>query len=193
MILDVRSEANTYDEVEYMVGAEGFSGLGSDEHRFLWDQLKLAGAGCRYLEIGVYFGATVIVAAKAGAEVTAVDNWAAKNRELFLMNIKNPKIGIESQVHVMDGMGSDEAYAHLAGGEQFDAILVDGLHDGEQPYRDLVNYSTLIKPGGLIMADDVALDVLEAIERWGPEDHGFTLEWETPVSGKLRAYRARGI
>ena len=50
---------------------------------------------------------------------------------------------------------SDHYFAALRGDEQFDVIFVDGLHTFDQTLRDLLNATYCLKPGGVIVVDDV--------------------------------------
>jgi len=52
-------------------------------------------------------------------------------------------------------MGSDEAFPVLSiGWEKFDFVFIDGCHTYEQLKKDLDNYSTLIRKGGVIACHD---------------------------------------
>lgn len=48
---------------------------------------------------------------------------------------------------------SDEFFARSDQG--FDLVFSDGLHEAEQTYRDILNALASLKPGGLILVDDV--------------------------------------
>jgi len=51
---------------------------------------------------------------------------------------------------------SDTWFGTIAGrDERFDVIFLDGLHTFEQTLRDLINALTLIRPGGVIVIDDI--------------------------------------
>jgi hypothetical protein len=51
---------------------------------------------------------------------------------------------------------SDDYFGRIAGRDaEFDVIYLDGLHTSEQTIRDLVNAFSFLKPGGVIVIDDV--------------------------------------
>ena len=61
---------------------------------------------------------------------------------------------------------SDEFF--LSNEQVFDVIFLDGLHQAEQTYRDLINGLKCLKPGGWILVDDVdACDKFSAL----PNEH----------------------
>lgn len=51
---------------------------------------------------------------------------------------------------------SDDYFSRIAGADTaFDVIYLDGLHTSEQTIRDLINAMYFLKPGGVILIDDV--------------------------------------
>lgn len=51
---------------------------------------------------------------------------------------------------------SDEYFASTAGADElFDVIFVDGLHTFDQTLRDLLNALSRLRPGGVVLVDDV--------------------------------------
>lgn len=50
---------------------------------------------------------------------------------------------------------SDEFFRSYTG-KSFSLVFLDGLHEAQQTYRDLINSLNLLKPGGIIVVDDVS-------------------------------------
>lgn len=100
-----------------------------------------------YLEVGVHYGET-FHKLQAGRKV-AVD----------------PHFMFDTQAHAAEGavefheVPSDAYFAGLAGrAGSFDVIYLDGLHTFEQTLRDLMNALAVLKPGGVVVIDDVLPD-----------------------------------
>lgn len=49
----------------------------------------------------------------------------------------------------------DAVLAHIPTGTRIDVLFIDGDHDFDACYADLVNYAPLVKLGGLILVHDV--------------------------------------
>lgn len=102
----------------------------------------------RYLEIGVYEGATFIPA--RAARKVAVDPAIRFSREAA------EAAGESVELHEVV---SDRWFGEIAGpGDVFDVIFLDGLHTFEQTLRDLLNAMERLAPGGVILVDDVRPD-----------------------------------
>ena len=93
-----------------------------------------------YLEIGVQFGFTL-----ASVEIdskTGVDP-----------NLRfNPRLAPEVTLY---STSSDEFFSRLPEGTKYDFIFLDGLHTFEQTARDFLNALRHLRPGGVIVVDDV--------------------------------------
>lgn len=62
---------------------------------------------------------------------------------------------LSSDRYIHFKLTSDEAFPFLKlGWEKFDFVFVDGLHTYEQVKKDLNNYSSIIKKGGVIACHD---------------------------------------
>lgn len=98
-----------------------------------------------YLEIGVNKGAT-FNALKARTK-TAVD-------PKFLFDFEAVAAAVPgTSFHETT---SDDFFGRIADrAAAFDVIYLDGLHTSEQTIRDLVNAISFLKPGGVIVIDDV--------------------------------------
>lgn len=106
----------------------------------------------RYLEIGVFDGTTLeAIRSEHSIGVDPIPQIAA--------GVLTPR-GIE-----LHRATSDDYFAALDKREvstSFDAVFVDGLHEFRQAYRDIVNALRRLRPGGLILVDDVVPTTAEA-------------------------------
>lgn len=136
----------------------------------------------RVLEIGTECGGWMHVAAgicQPGAELVAVDprpkpvwhiNADALRREGFRVRL------LEST--------SDAAVAELRDQAPFDLLHIDGVHTGDQPWRDWTNYSPLVRPGGAVIFHDAMAGrntdgyrtVFQAVQRIRLEGHHRVIE-----------------
>jgi hypothetical protein len=99
----------------------------------------------RYLEIGVHNGETFM--AIAAARKVGVD-------PKFLFDID---AAMRAQPHAsLHAMPSDAFFGgpHMVA-DGYDVIFLDGLHTAEQTLRDLLNATDLLRPGGVIVLDDM--------------------------------------
>ena len=93
-----------------------------------------------YLEVGVQYGFTL-----ASVEV--------KNKTGVDPNLMfNPKLAPGVKLHRTT---SDEFFSELPEEIQYDLIFLDGLHTFEQTARDFLNALKHLRPGGVIVIDDV--------------------------------------
>lgn len=101
-----------------------------------------------YLEVGVSSGATFHSA--VAARKVAVD-------PKFKFDLEEArKANPTAEYHQVT---SDTYFGTIAAPEErFDLIFLDGLHTFEQILRDLLNALHHLKPGGLILVDDVLPD-----------------------------------
>ena len=97
------------------------------------------GGSVRYLEIGTSFGATL--GAVRAAEKTGVD-------PIPRMDMGHLPRGVDVIVAESDAFfaSCDDIY---------DLIFVDGLHTGEQTYRDIVAAFNILSTPGYVLVDDV--------------------------------------
>lgn len=146
------------------------------------------------LEIGSWAGSSTVIWAKTckkynKGKVFAIDTWhgsiseplqmrLASKKEfvfnLFLHNIRSSNL--ENYVVPLRGM-SDEIFSVIKN-KRFDFIYIDGDHSYSKFKKDLEDYSTLVKNGGIICGDDLELtaeeaDISEMIEN---REKGFTID-----------------
>lgn len=98
-----------------------------------------------YLEIGVNKGMT-FNALKAATKV-AVD-------PKFLFDFETVRKEVPG-TSFYETTSDDYFGNHVTRETAFDVIYLDGLHTAEQTIRDLVNAISFLKPGGVIIIDDV--------------------------------------
>lgn len=114
------------------------------------DLLAVLGVPGRYLEIGVHRGLTL-------ETVTAERRVAVDPAPLCRVNRRGERAGLA--LHTVE---SDEFFRTCA--EQFDIVLVDGLHLAEQAYRDLINALRCCETG-VVLLDDTVPSSAEAASR----------------------------
>jgi len=108
------------------------------------------GGGDRYLEIGVANGETF--QAVRARQRTAVDPCP-----VFAVDRLPP----DCYVHPVS---SDDFFASLPANWRTDAVLVDGLHEFRQTYRDVCFSLARLSPRGFVLIDDtVPTDALAAL------------------------------
>lgn len=93
-----------------------------------------------YLEIGVQYGFTL------GS--VAIKNKTGVDPHLMF----NPRFSPGVTLHRVT---SDVFFANLPRDTQYDFVFLDGLHTFEQTARDFINAVSHLRPGGIIVVDDV--------------------------------------
>ena len=108
--------------------------------------------GKRVLEIGSYAGLSTICMARTALHVTCVDYWDGRatgspcnTLEEFKSNIKRHKV--EQKIAIR--YPSD-----ILPYQQYDMIFVDGSHEEDDVYTDLVYAADMLAPDGIIVAHD---------------------------------------
>ena len=95
----------------------------------------------RYLEIGVADGTTL--QAVSSQKKHGVDPFPLFNTTRLPARI------------TFDSMTSNTYFSHVNSDEKFDFIFLDGLHESNQLFNDLVNSLKHIKSSGWILIDDI--------------------------------------
>lgn len=93
-----------------------------------------------YLEVGVQYGFTL--------SSVNVENKTGVDPELMF----NPRLAPGVTLHRTT---SDNFFANLSEDIQYDLVFLDGLHTFAQTTRDFLNALNHLRPGGLIVVDDV--------------------------------------
>lgn len=135
---------------------EAMMQIGPEQGQFMALLLKLMGAR-RYLEVGTFTGYSALACALAlpeDGEVYALDiseEWTSIARKYW------EKSGVSERIHLRLG-SAGETLAGLLPDEQggFDAVFIDADKTG---YAGYIQYGyELLRPGGLIMIDNVLWD-----------------------------------
>lgn len=105
----------------------------------------------RYLEIGAAIGGSMLCVdyATKGYNVylDAIDPCCNDNQvEILAQSL----IKVRYSLHKV----SSDTMHPLIQDESIDLLLIDGCHDGEQPYNDIVNYFPKVKRDGIMLVHD---------------------------------------
>ncbi len=172
------------------------SGWGGDSPAFA--ELVAEVRPGRIIEVGTWKGASALTMARAlrqlglDAEILCIDTWlgalefwtdlddAARHGALelehgyptvyrrFLANVCHA--GLQDLVTPFPLPSATAAQWFALRGIRADLIYLDGSHEEEDVYQDLVAYWDLLRPGGVLFGDDWAWDgVRMAVERFARE------------------------
>lgn len=142
----------------------------------------------RVLEIGTLFGigATAIFSSNKSickdVSLTLIDPlsgyYGEKEPDLITGEVltramleENLEIaGVPSQsVTILQGLSTDPAIRQAAGKQEYDLLVIDGDHSYEGVKADFDNYRDLVRPGGLIVFDDYAVNEWPRIKEYVDE------------------------
>jgi len=138
--------------------------------------------GKRYLEVGTAAGYSALVAAAAGAIVSAVDYWIPDDSNEngrgtqypdFLANVRAHDLSVRDYP-----LTSAEAFEELAD-QEFDVVLIDGRHDKESVMHDVIGGQKLLAPGGTLLChdyDEEHTGVVAALAALFPEGPDYTVQ-----------------
>lgn len=134
-------------------------------HRIpLWKQLfpSLAGRpGVRMLEIGSHEGRSALwwlnnVLTHDSSELICIDPWKGRSRKAELRFDRNiAASGLSLKVRKIKS--ESRRALHWFTDERFDAIYIDGSHEGCDVLLDALLALNLVKPGGFLLFDDYRL------------------------------------
>lgn len=144
------------------------------------------------IEVGSWYGMSAINMAKAapdGCEVVCVDTWLGPPQALlqhggnetllrrkngfpqfyysFLSNVRNS--GMQDKITPLPLPSQSAAGLLSELGVKAELIYVDGEHDEEPAYRDILAYSKLLAPGGVLFVHDYEpgrAGVVKAVDRF---------------------------
>jgi hypothetical protein len=148
-------------------------GFGEDAFHVMWSMIFERFRPSKFLEIGVYRGQTLSLAGllqkRFGIEgaVTGISPFQAigdsvsryrDNVDYRADTERNiAHFGLPSAVLIQEFSTAAKAVRVIAG-DVWDCIYIDGNHDYEVARTDWENCARAIKPGGLIVLDDSALN-----------------------------------
>ncbi len=150
-------------------------GFGEDAFHVMWLHLFREFQPRSFLEIGVFRGQTLSLAALLSrmnnlpCDVAGISPFSSagdsvsrygKNVEYFEDTLKNFDHFKLPAPRLLKAFSTDpEAVAFIAS-KNWDMIYIDGNHDYEVARQDWVNCSLHLKPGGIIVLDDSGLNTL---------------------------------
>jgi hypothetical protein len=118
-------------------------------------------AGDRTVETGA--GASTVVFAAAGAAHTAISPFGDEHKRIAEYC---SGLGVETdRVTFVEGP-SDRGLPGLVGGERFDLAFIDGMHSFPAPVVDFHYVEQLLRPGGLLLLDDVPIPAVAVAFRF---------------------------
>ena len=129
-------------------------------------ELASLAAGRQVLEVGSAHGYSAVVMARAGADVTAVDDhnggtWLGDT--LSAMHASLAAYGVAGRVEIMQG-ASQRVLPVLAGEEaRFGLIFVDGGHTADTVRHDVEWALRLLAPGGVLACHDYGEDTCPGV------------------------------
>lgn len=160
VLTELRKETSQLEMARMQISAE--------QGQFMAVLLKLMGAR-RYLEVGTFTGYSALVSALAmpdDAELIALDiseEWTAVARRYWAA------AGVADRIQLRLGDAAETMQSMLATeGGSFDFIFIDADKTGYQTYIDLAH--ELLRPGGLLVLDNVLWDGAVADETENDED-----------------------
>lgn len=145
-------------------------GFGERSFHWVWkliaDQMDPRG---RFLEVGVYKGQIVSLMRQLLPNafivgVTPLSSTSGPNDEFpkfpetdYMQHIKDlhDHFGLDMTNAILEGHSQDAAVLQAARDlSPYDAVYIDGCHEYPCVIDDLVNYTPMVKPGGLFIVDD---------------------------------------
>jgi len=149
------------------------------------------------IEVGTWYGMSAINMAKAApyyTEVVCIDTWLGPPHSLiqhggnetylkrkhgfpqfyyqFLSNVKNAQVADKVTPLPLPSHAAEGLLAEL--GVEAELIYIDADHNEEPAYRDLMAYSKLLAPGGVMFAHDYEPGhpgVIKAVDRFATDMH----------------------
>ena len=154
------------------------------------------------LEIGMAWGLSTLYILAALAEVrgsatgqphVVMDPFQAPrfgNAALRLVR----EVGAESMIEFHPERSEIMLPRLLATGRQFDLAFIDGDHRYDPGFVDFFYVDRLLKPGGLVIFDDVLFDGIYLTSRWAETNLGYEPVAQYPaMSKRSRANRIRRL
>jgi hypothetical protein len=161
-------------------------GFGEDAFHVMWWMLFRELRPARFLEIGVYRGQTLSLAALLqrefgiGGTVTGVSPFTASGDAVsryradidYLADTRANFARFDLPVpELVRAFSTDSAAHERIGSEIWDAIYIDGNHDYEVAKADWSICSASINRGGIIVLDDAALGTAYSPPRFATAGH----------------------
>lgn len=190
------STATSWASLQSMAAGSVGGWFTMDERERLFHMLKALRPGQRMLEIGVFGGTTLSMAAMitSGVEIIGLDSWenetpctspldgstvsvktlCRQNLEINGMSTRVLLVGGSSHdigphwIAICDALPrTTEAGAPLpALGGLCDFMIIDGDHTYEGARQDLDDFAPYVVPGGTLLMDDYINQVRAATDEW---------------------------
>lgn len=148
-------------------------GFGEEAFHVMWFLVFREFRPANFLEIGVYRGQTLSLAALLQKQsglaenVTGISPFESvgdsvsryrEGTDYQADTLKNFECFSLSRPHLLKAYSTDPAAVDLIGSRSWDCIYIDGNHDYEVAKADWRLCAANVKPGGLIVLDDSGLD-----------------------------------
>ena len=155
-LVDLPTTAGYPDTVEFFTGYPERSLASAQSRAFLYQAVKAIKAGF-VLEIGSYYAGTTEVLARAihangSGHVMTIDPYGGK-RVPEILEAWPPELRDVTTYAAIDSMGLFSEFAHVR--PSIDLVFVDGNHDYGYALFDLTMSAKWVRPGGIIVLDDV--------------------------------------
>jgi predicted O-methyltransferase YrrM len=141
--------------------------------------LAIAEGAERTLEVGLALGMSALFICQAvlprGGRHTAIDPFQRESwNGAGLRTLR--EAGVQDSVEVIEEESQLALPRLVARGRQFDFAFVDGDHRFEGVFLDLYYLTRLVKPGGLVVVDDMWMPAVRTAVAYVEKNLGLTLE-----------------
>jgi predicted O-methyltransferase YrrM len=149
-------------------------------------QLAIAEGAVRTIEIGLALGISALFLCQAvlrrGGRHVAVDPFQRESwNGAGLRTLR--EAGVEDVVEVIEEESQLALPRLLSEGREFDFAFVDGDHRFEGVFLDLYFLTRLVKPGGLVVVDDMWMPAVRTAVAYVERNLGVTLEPDSLPNG----------
>jgi len=140
--------------------AERYNGyMSRDELEWLVDRATETTAGCRWCEIGVLHGRSLVAVGLAmlgRSTLVSIDlRWGSQESAGLTAHNAFAEIAWQNpHLQLVAQKADSAAAAGLYADELFDVVFIDGAHELEAVRRDLAAWMPKLKPGGLLAGHD---------------------------------------
>jgi predicted O-methyltransferase YrrM len=148
--------------------------------------LAIAEGASRTIEVGLALGMSALFLAQAvlhtGGRHTAIDPFQHESwNGAGLRTLR--EAGVEDLVEVIEEESQLALPRLVAEGRAFDFAFVDGDHRFEGVFLDLYFMTRLVKPGGLVVVDDMWMPAVRTAVAYVERNLGATLEPDSLPGG----------
>jgi predicted O-methyltransferase YrrM len=148
--------------------------------------LAIAEGASRTIEVGLALGMSALFFAQAvlqtGGRHTAIDPFQRESwKGAGLRTLR--EAGVEDLVEVIEEESQLALPRLVAEAREFDFAFVDGDHRFEGVFLDLYFMTRLVKPGGLVVVDDMWMPAVRTAVAYIERNLGATLEPEALPDG----------